>query len=173
MTETLYLPYRLKALAMTLLIWLLIFFLINHLKIELQRRIDLGSPLDRKIPFVPLFAPIYFSTYPFVRQPFILLSSGQQFYWVLASIASISLVSSVIHFTHPSKVERVLHVETGGVSGWTLDLILKNLKNLQQFPQCACWSLCTDSRCEFHGWRCNGRVHHLHLGVFDCVLHSL
>lgn len=131
---TLSLLFRLEILALTLLIWLVIYFFVNRLQVEPQRRIDLGLTIDRKTPFVPLFALVYFSTYPFVLQPFIILSDARQFYWLVACFGSITIISSLIHATVPSKIERVEQVNTGGVSGWMLGLFQKTCKPYGNFP---------------------------------------
>ncbi len=101
---------------------------------EPSRRIDLGIELDRKIPYVPLFALAYFSTYIFVVQPFFILSDARQFYWMLTSFVSISVLSSLIHATIPSKIERVEQVTVGGLSGWMLALFQKTCKPYGNFP---------------------------------------
>jgi membrane-associated phospholipid phosphatase len=102
--------------------------------VEPSRRIDLGIELDRKIPYVPLFALAYFSTYIFVVQPFFILSDARQFYWMLTSFVSISVLSSLIHATIPSKIERVEQVTVGGLSGWMLALFQKTCKPYGNFP---------------------------------------
>jgi len=119
---------------LTLVIWLVIYFFVNRLKVEPQRRIDLGLSIDRKTPFVPLFALVYFSTIPFVLQPFIILSDASRFYWMLACFASITIISSLIHATIPSKIERVEQVNTGGITGWLLGLFQKTCKPYGNFP---------------------------------------
>jgi membrane-associated phospholipid phosphatase len=132
--STLSLQYRLEILGLTLLGWLIIYFFVNRLQVEPQRRIDLGLAIDRKTPYVPLFALVYFSTYPFVLQPFIILSDARQFYWLVACFASITIISSLIHATIPSKIERVEQVTAGGVSGWMLGLFQKTCKPYGNFP---------------------------------------
>ena len=134
MDETLSLPFRLATLALTLFGWLVIYFFVNCLQVYPNRRIDLGTELDRKTPYVPLFALVYFSTYPFVVQPFFILSNAQQFYWMLTSFASVSVISSLIHAAVPSKIERVEQVTTGGLSGWILGLFQKTCKPYGNFP---------------------------------------
>jgi membrane-associated phospholipid phosphatase len=121
-------------LAMTLLGWLVIYFFVNRLQVEANRRMDLGIPLDQQIPYVPLFALVYFSTYIFVVQPFFILSNGRQFYWMLTSFVSISVLSSLIHATVPSKIERVELVTAGGLSGLMLGLFQKTCKPYGNFP---------------------------------------
>ena len=134
MDETLPLSFRLSALALTLAGWLAIYFFVNRLRVDPNRRIDLGTKFDRKIPYVPLFALVYFSTYIFVVQPFFILSDARQFYWMLTSFVSISVISSLIHATVPSKIERVEEVTTGGFSGWALGLFQKTCKPYGNFP---------------------------------------
>jgi membrane-associated phospholipid phosphatase len=134
MDDTLSLSFRLSALALTLLGWLALYFFVNRLQVDSSRRIDLGIELDRKIPYLPIFALAYFSTYVFVIQPFFILPGAQQFYWMLASFVSISVISSLIHVTVPSKIERVEQVTVGGLSGWMLALFQKTCKPYGNFP---------------------------------------
>jgi membrane-associated phospholipid phosphatase len=131
---TLSLPFRLTILALTLLGWMIIYFFVNRLQVESSRRIDLGTELDRRTPYVPLFTLVYFSTYVFVVQPFFILSDARQFYWMLTSFALISVISSLIHAIIPSKIERVEQVTTGGASGWMLGLFQKTCKPYGNFP---------------------------------------
>jgi membrane-associated phospholipid phosphatase len=132
--ETLSLSFRLIVLALTLLGWLVIYFFVNRLQVESNRRMDLSIPLDQQIPYVPLFALVYFSTYVFVVQPFFILSNGRQFYWMLTSFVSISVLSSLVHATVPSKIKRVELVTAGGLSGWMLGLFQKTCKPYGNFP---------------------------------------
>jgi membrane-associated phospholipid phosphatase len=121
-------------LTLILLGWLMIYFFVNRLQVEPNRRIDLGIELDRKTPYVPLFALVYFSTYIFVLQPFFILTNARQFYWMMTSFASISVISSLIHATFPSKIERVELVTAGGLSGWMLGMFQKTCKPYGNFP---------------------------------------
>jgi membrane-associated phospholipid phosphatase len=121
-------------LALTLIGWLVIYFFVNRLQVEPNRRLDLGLELDRNTPYLPLFALIYFSTYPFVIQPFIVLSDARQFNWMVVCFASISVISSLVHALVPSKIERVEQVTAGGVSGWMLNLFQKTCKPYGNFP---------------------------------------
>jgi membrane-associated phospholipid phosphatase len=132
--EALSLSFRLSTLALALLGWLVIYFFVNRLQVDPNRRIDLGTKLDRKIPYMPLFALVYFSTYVFVLQPFFVLSNARQFYWMLTSFVLISVISSLIHATVPSKIERVEQVTIGGLSGWMLGLFQKTCKPYGNFP---------------------------------------
>jgi membrane-associated phospholipid phosphatase len=137
--ETLSLSFRLVILALTLFGWLVIYFFVNRLQVDPNRRIDLGTELDRKTPYLPLFALVYFSTYIFVIQPFFILSNTRQFYLMLISFVLISLISSLIHATVPSKIERVEQVTTGGLSGWMLGLFQKTCKPYGNFPSMHVW----------------------------------
>ena len=134
MEETLSLSFRLIILVLTLLGWLVIYFFVNRLQVDPVRRIDLGTELDWKTPYIPLFALVYFSTYIFVVQPFFILSNTRQFYLMLISFVSVSVVSSLIHATVPSKIERVEQVTAGGLSGWMLGLFQKTCKPYGNFP---------------------------------------
>jgi membrane-associated phospholipid phosphatase len=122
------------ALALTLLVWLVVYFFVNRLQVDPDRRIDLGMELDRRIPYILFFALVYFSTYIFVIQPFFVLSDSRLFYWMLSSFVSISLLSSLIHATFPSKIERVEEVASDGLSGRMLDLFQKICKPYGNFP---------------------------------------
>jgi membrane-associated phospholipid phosphatase len=133
-SSTLSFTFRMEILALTLLGWMVIYFFVNRLQVEPERRLDLGTDWDRKTPYVPLFALVYFSTYIFVVQPFFVLSDARQFYLMLISFISISVISSLIHATVPSKIERVEQVTVGGVSGWMLGLFQKTCKPYGNFP---------------------------------------
>ena len=123
-----------EILAMTLLGWLVIYFFVNRLQVEPERRLDLGTEWDRKTPYWPLFALVYFSTYVFVVQPFFVLTDARQFYLMLASFIAISVISSLIHATVPSKIERIEQVTAGGLSGWMLGMFQKTCKPYGNFP---------------------------------------
>jgi membrane-associated phospholipid phosphatase len=131
---TLSLSFRLVTLALTLFGWLVIYFFVNRLQVDPSHRIDLGTELDQKTPYVPLFALVYFSTYIFVIQPFFILSNTRQFYLMLTSFVLISVISSLIHATFPSKIERVEQVTAGGLSGCMLGLFQKTCKPYGNFP---------------------------------------
>ena len=134
MDTTLPLIFRMEILALTLFGWLVIYFFVNRRKVDEHRRLDLGSSYDRRIPFIPQFALFYFSTYPFVVLPFIILSDARLFYWMLASFATISVGSSLIHATVPSKIERVEELNIDGMNGWMLGLFQKTCKPYGNFP---------------------------------------
>lgn len=131
---TLSLNFRLVVLTLTLLGWLTIYFIVNRLKVDPQRRLDLGTALDRKIPFVPHLALVYFSTYIFVIQPFLILSDARQFYWMLASFGSITLVASLVHALVPSKIERMERLHLKGFSGKLIDIFQQTCKPYGNFP---------------------------------------
>jgi len=128
------LQYRLGILALTLIGWLSIYFFVNRLKVEPQNRIDLATSLDRRIPFVPQLALIYFSTYIFVIQPFIILSEARQFYWMLASFGSITVIASLIHALVPSKIERNEMLVAEGLSSQLIVLFQRTCKPYGNFP---------------------------------------
>ena len=134
MDTLLSLQLRLEILALTLLVWLGIYFFVNRLHVDPQRRLNLAIPLDGKIPFIPQLALIYFSTYIFVIQPFILLSEARQFYWMLASFGAITVIASLVHATVPSKIERIQKLETDGLSGKLINLFQKTCKPYGNFP---------------------------------------
>jgi len=132
--SSLSLPFRLGIMGLSMLGWLVIYFFVNRLQVEPERRLDLGTAFDRRIPYVPLFALVYFSTYVFVIQPFLILSDARQFTWMVTSFVLISVLSSAIHATVPSKIERVEQVTAGGVSGFLLGLFQKTCKPYGNFP---------------------------------------
>ena len=134
MDTILSLNFRLVVLALTLLGWLFIYFFVNRLHVDPNNRLDLALPLDRKIPFVPQLALIYFSTYMFVVQPFILLTEARQFYWMLASFGAITVVASLIHAIVPSKIERNEILVTDGISGKMINLFQRTCKPYGNFP---------------------------------------
>jgi membrane-associated phospholipid phosphatase len=134
MDQILSLPFRLEILALTMLAWLILYFFVNRLQVEPIDRLDLGTSIDQKIPFVPQFALIYFSTYIFVVQPFIILSKAGQFYWMLVSFISISMIASLIHAAFPSEIAREENLDTDAFSGRMLGLFQKACKPYGNFP---------------------------------------
>ena len=134
MDTSLSLQFRLEILVLTLLGWLGIYFFVNRLQIEPHRRQDLAIPLDSKIPFVPQLALVYFSTYIFVLQPFFILSEARQFYWMLTSFISISVIASLMHAIVPSMIKRNETKEADGFSGQLINLFQKICKPYGNFP---------------------------------------
>jgi membrane-associated phospholipid phosphatase len=123
-----------EILALTLVGWMVVYFFVNRREVADHRRLDFGTIYDEKIPFMPQFALVYFSTYPFVVLPFVILSNARQFYWMAASFIAISLISSLIHATVPSKIERMEELNIDGMSGWMLGLFQKTCKPYGNFP---------------------------------------
>lgn len=134
MDTILSLHFRLEVLTLTMLVWLTIYFFVNRLQVEPQRRLDLAIPLDREIPFVPEMVLVYFSTFVFVIQPFIILTESRQFFWMLASFGSITVIASLIHVIVPSKIERIEKLDADGLSGKFIDLFQKTCKPYGNFP---------------------------------------
>ena len=134
MDTILSLPFRLEILALTLLGWFTIYFFVNRLEVESKSRLDLAIPLDQKIPFVPQLALVYFSTYIFVIQPFIILSEARQFYWMLACFSSITVAASLIHATIPSKIQRIEKLDADGFSTKLINLFQKTCQPYGNFP---------------------------------------
>lgn len=134
MDTILSLHFRLVVLALTLLAWLTVYFFVNRLQVEPQSRLDLAMPLDGKIPFVPQLVLVYFSTYIFVIQPFIILTEARHFYWMLASFGSITAIATLIHATVPSKIERNETPDTNGLSGKLIHLFQQTCKPHGNFP---------------------------------------
>ncbi len=127
-------PFRLEILAATVLGWLVLYFIVNRRPVDPRRRLDLSTGLDRKIPFVPQLALVYFSTYFFVFQPFLFLDEKRQFFWMLANFASISLISILIHAAVPSKIERVEALDTGSLSGKLIHVFQQICQPHGNFP---------------------------------------
>lgn len=134
MEQTLSLPFRLGIFCLTMLGWLVLYFIVNRMQIEPATRLDLGTAFDQKIPYVPQFALVYFSTYIFVLQPFIILNKAGQFYWMLTSFVSISILASLIHALIPSKIERIDQGNASGLSGYLLGIFQKTCKPYGNFP---------------------------------------
>lgn len=134
METTLSLSFRLLILVLTLLGWLVIYFAINWRHVEPHRRLVLATSLDRKIPFVPAWALVYFSTYPFVLQPFIVLTEASQFYWTLASFISITLTAHLFHAIVPSQIQRVEKLDNLGALGWMINIFQRICKPYDNFP---------------------------------------
>jgi membrane-associated phospholipid phosphatase len=123
-----------EILALTLLGWLVMYFFVNRRNLGTRQYLDFSTDWDRKTPYWPMFALVYFSTYIFVVQPFFFLSDPRQFYLMLACFVSISGFSSLIHAIVPSKIERVEEVTVGGASGWMLGIFQKTCKPYGNFP---------------------------------------
>jgi len=123
-----------ETLALTVLVWMVMYFFVNRLPVESERCLELGTVLDRKIPFLPQFAPVYFSTYLFVVQPFFILHNGKQFYMMLASFAAISISATLVHVLVPSKIERVERLNASKPFEWMLNLFQKACKPYGNFP---------------------------------------
>ncbi len=134
MDTTLSLTYRMGILLLTLAGWMVLYFFVNRREVEDHRCLDFGTSYDDRIPFLPQFALVYFSTYPFVVLPFIVLSDARLFYWMLASFATISVGSTLIHAVVPSKIERVEELNVEGMNGWMLGLFQKTCKPYGNFP---------------------------------------
>jgi len=134
MNQNLSLIFRLEILLLTLLGWLVIYFFVNRLNVNPNNRLDLRTTIDNKIPFIPQFALVYFSTYVFVLQPFLILSESTLFYWMLISFVSISVIASLIHAVLPSKIDRRENLDTNNLSGWMLGLFQKTCKPYGNFP---------------------------------------
>ncbi len=134
MGSTLSLSFRFGILVLILLGWLLLYFVINRRQVDPDRRLDLRSSLDDKIPFIPEFSLIYFSTYFFVIQPFFILTNAKQFYWMLAAFASISILASLVHTALPSKICRNETLNTSHISGKLLHLFQQTCKPYGNFP---------------------------------------
>jgi len=128
------LSFRMEMLGLVLLAWIAMYFFVNRLPVEAERRLDLGMALDRSTPFLPHFIPIYFSTYPFVMLPFFIVQDGRLFYVMLASFAIISVCATAFHALVPSKIERVEQQDSGTFSGWMLGLFQKTCKPHGNFP---------------------------------------
>ena len=134
MSSPLSLSFRMEILTLTLLGWLTLYFFVNQRKVDSDHCLDFETELDRKTPYIPLFAPVYFSTYIFIIQPFFILTEVRQFYLMLVSFITISFLSTLIHAFVPSRIKRVEQVIAGGVSGSMLRLFQKTCKPYGNFP---------------------------------------
>lgn len=134
MDATISIPIRLATIVLVSLVWLIFYFFFNRLKVDPQRRRDFGLPIDKKIPFLPAFAWVYFSIEIFVLHPFLFLSEARPFYWMLSCFMLNTILFSLIHFIIPSKVERLEHDKTGGIAGKMLRQWQKTCKPYGNFP---------------------------------------
>lgn len=134
MDSTLTLQVRLIILVVTLFAWLAMYFFVNRRQVDPEDRRSYATPLDGKIPFVPQLALIYFSTYVFVVEPFLILSNARQFTWMLVSFAAISVTASLIHAFHPSRIERREDLQIDGPSAWMIRLFQRTCKPYGNFP---------------------------------------
>ena len=134
MDSTLSLPLRLAILVLCTLLWLIAYFFINRLQVEPQRRRNFSLPIDRKIPFVPAFAWVYFSIEVFVLHPFLILSDERQFYWMFTCFLLNTFIFSLIHVVLPSKVERLEQANTGGIAGKMIRQWQKTCRPYGNFP---------------------------------------
>ncbi|MEI7849693.1 MAG: phosphatase PAP2 family protein [Chloroflexota bacterium] len=134
MAPTLTLEFRLVILFLTLIGWLVIYFSINRFTNKSKDFVKMNLALDAKIPFIPQFAFVYFSTYLFIVQPFLILNKAAQFYGMLVSFATISMVASIIHATLPSKIDRIDIENPTNLSGKLLGLFQKTCRPFGNFP---------------------------------------
>jgi membrane-associated phospholipid phosphatase len=128
------LPFRLEILVLTLAAWTAGYFLVNRRVVAVEQRIDLSTAFDGRIPFVPQFALVYFSTYLFVVQPFFLLSDARQFARMLVSFLAISAAASLVHAVLPSKIERRDVAGSRTLSGRLLHLFQNTCRPYGNFP---------------------------------------
>lgn len=128
------LPYRLQILALLISGWGILFFLINWRHVDPRRRLDVAIPLDRKIPFLPSWALIYFSTYLLILLPFFILDQRSQFFWLLDCVVVITLLSHLVHVVIPSQVQRVENPDRKGLSGWLMYIFQRYARPYDNFP---------------------------------------
>lgn len=128
------LVFRIEILSLTLVAWLAIYFFFNRTPAVSKPRLDLGTVYDQKIPFLPHFALLYFSTYIFVAQPFLFIANKQIFYLTLFSFIAITIFSTLIHALLPSKITRHENLEVNNPSIWMLNLFQKVCKPHGNFP---------------------------------------
>ena len=134
MSPALPFSFRMEILALVVFAWMIMYFFVNRLPVQAERRLDLGTALDRSTPFLPQFIPVYFSTYPFVLLPFFIVHDERLFYIMLTSFAAISVCATAIHALVPSKIERVEQQDASTPSGWMLGLFQKTCKPHGNFP---------------------------------------
>lgn len=134
MASELSLPIRSGIIILAILLWLVVFFWVNRLRVEPQRRRDLATPLDHKIPFTPRWALVYFSTYILVMQPFIILSEARLFFGILASYAVVTAIATLVHVALPSQVRRVEDLPGNSLSERSLGVFQRICKPYDNFP---------------------------------------
>ncbi|MEI6291179.1 MAG: phosphatase PAP2 family protein [Chloroflexota bacterium] len=134
MIQPLTFGFRLEILILVFAGWLIMYFIVNRRQAIADEHMVMGSDYDRAIPYIPLFALVYFSTYIFVIQPFFVISNPRQFNVMVISFAVISLLYSTFHAIVPSKVERIENVKQDGISGRMLDVFQGICQPYGNFP---------------------------------------
>lgn len=134
MIQPLTLAFRIEILALVFAGWLVMYFIVNRRQAAASEHMVMASDYDRAIPYIPLFALVYFSTYIFVVQPFFIISNRHQFNVMVISFAVISLFYSTFHALFPSKVERNEDVELDGISGRMLGFFQGICQPYGNFP---------------------------------------
>ena len=129
------------------------YFFVNRLQVDPNRRIDLGTELDRKIPYMPIFALVYFSTYLFVVQPFFILTDARQFYWMLTSFRFDQRDLQPDSCDCPEQDRTCGAGDCGRAIGLDAGSVSKDLQALWKFSQHARWIVCASGRREFYGGR--------------------
>ncbi len=134
MIQPLTFGFRLEILILVFAGWLIMYFIVNRRQAIAAEHMVMVSDYDRAIPYIPLFALVYFSTYIFVIQPFFVISNPRQFNVMVISFAVISLLYSTFHAIVPSKVERIENVKQDGISGRMLDVFQGICQPYGNFP---------------------------------------
>ena len=134
MIQPLTFGFRVEILILVFAGWLIMYFIVNRRQAIADEHMVMGSDYDRAIPYIPLFALVYFSTYIFVIQPFFVISNPRQFNVMVISFAVISLLYSTFHAIVPSKVERIENVKQDGISGRMLDVFQGICQPYGNFP---------------------------------------
>lgn len=133
MDGSLSLPLRLAILAAGILLWTILFFVVKQIKTR-RSRLDMITSLDRRIPFQPGWALVYFSTYVFIFLPFLALPGVRQFFALLAGYAIVTVYSTLFYVLLPSQVQRVENLPTDNLSGKMLAFFQGFSKPYDNFP---------------------------------------
>lgn len=134
MTDELTVGVRMIILLTGIVVWLGQYFLINRLNSGHRNHRDFSRELDRKIPFMPQFVPVYMSTYIFGLLPFIFISEKELFFLAVLAYVLITVISGAVHFLVPSKVERVEDLGLEGLREGVLDWYQQLCRPYDNFP---------------------------------------
>ncbi len=134
METVLSLPIRAGIIILAVVLWLVVFFTVKRHQVVPESRRYLATNLDRRIPFLPKMAIVYFSTYIFILLPFLKLSDKRLFVAILASYVVVTLISTLVHVAVPSQVKRVDDLSEYGLSGKMLGIFQQICKPYDNFP---------------------------------------
>ena len=134
MEGTLSLPFRMGILAAGLSLWLILYFSVKQINVAPNKRVDMITSIDQKMPFVPWMALVYFSTYIFVLLPFILYSEARTFWGILAAYVAVTAISTLFHIFLPSRIQRIEDLPEAGISEKALGMFQRLSKPHDNFP---------------------------------------